>query len=339
MTMVVSSSTINFLRLKNSMKHFPFLIALFTSIFFSFFTSQSQTSNTWQNNLTRIYSLADGQEFTIVQDCNLYAEGWDLLPQPKFWCKVMGMEKDSSLINIAATRELLGFAATSHIDTLEEEELDAFKDSVRQIYNLDKEEKVYVTSGKSDYYQFHQVLPTIHYGIEAFQAKGVDPWYAQAILLIESPGLSRTSINGARGPFQLMKSVAIAQGLRVNSKVDERDDIDKAASAAAGLIHEVCIPRAKQILDAHNISYSEEEIWFKLMVLHVYHAGYRNVRDVMLHLKPKKGGISLIRSLWQTQYRRFGNASQNYSQLVLASMIRLDQIVLNEFEIRCDCCD
>jgi hypothetical protein len=75
------------------------------------------------------------------------------------------------------------------------------------------------------------------------------------------------------------------------------------------------------------------------MVLHVYHAGYRNVRDVVNHIAPKEGGISLIRELWQTSYRRFGNASQNYSQLVLASMIRLDQIVLNEFEIRCDCCD
>lgn len=323
------------------MKHVPVFIALFLSyLFLSFSTqAQQQKASGWQNNLTTIYSLVNDQSFQIVQDCNLYSEGWDNLPQPKFWSRVMGMEKDSSIVNIAATREVLCYAVTSKIDSMEKDELEAFKDSVRKVYSLDEEEKVYVTSGKNDYYQFHNALPTIHDGVKAFQEVGVDPWYAQAILLIESPGFSRTSVNGARGSFQLMKSVAISQGLKVNSQVDERDDPEKAAQAAAGLIKEVCLPWTRKILDTHSISYSEDEIWFKLMVLHVYHAGYRNVRDVVNHIGPQTGGISLIRELWQTSYRRFGNASQNYSQLVLASMIRLDQIVLNEFEIRCDCCD
>lgn len=323
------------------MKRTPVLVALFLSYLFLSFSTQAQDQKvpSWQNNLTTIYSLSDEQSYQIVQDCNLYTEGWDLLPQPLFWCKIMGMEKDSSIVNIAATREVLCFATTSVIDTMKNIILNAFKDSVRKVYSLDEEEKVYVTSGKNDYYQFHKVLPTIHQGIEAFHKAGVDPWYAQAILLIESPGFSRTSINGARGPFQLMKSIAISQGLKVTSQVDERDDIHKAAKGAAGLIKEVCIPWTRKILDSKGISYNEDEIWFKLMVLHVYHAGYRNVRDVVNHIQPTKGGVSLIRELWQTSHRRFGNASQNYSQLVLASMIRLDQIVLNEFEIRCDCCD
>ncbi len=323
------------------MKQLPFLSALFLSYLFFSFTSHAQNKQNepWRSNLTTIYSLDDEQSYLIVQDCNLYSEGWDLLPQPQFWCKVMGMEKDSSIVNIAATREVLCFAVTRKVDSMKEEQLIAFKDSVRKAYSLDDEEKVYVTSGKNDYYQFHKVLPQINEGIAAFRDLGVDPWYAQAILLIESPGFSRTSVNGARGPFQLMKSIALAQGLKINSSVDERDDIHLAAKAAAGLIHEVCLPWARKVLDSHHIQYDESEIWFKLMVLHVYHAGYRNVRDVMNHLQPTSGGINLIRQLWQTQYRRFGNASQNYSQLVLASMIRLDQIVLNEFEIRCDCCD
>lgn len=320
------------------MKHFPVFFALLISSL-SILQAQTDPKPAWHNNLTTIYSLEDEQSYRIVQDCNLYTEGWDLLPQPKFWCKVMGMEKDSSIVNIAATREVLCFATTSKIDSMEDDQLEAFKDSVREVYSLDEEEKVYVTSGKNDYYQFHKVLPEIHHGIEAFVEAGVDPWYAQAILLIESPGFSRTSVNGARGPFQLMKSVAISQGLKVNSAVDERDDIHKAAIAAAGLINEVCLPWTRKILDSRRIKYDENSIWFKLMVLHVYHAGYRNVRDVVNHIAPREGGISLIRELWQSSYRRFGNASQNYSQLVLASMIRLDQIVLNEFEIRCDCCD
>ena len=325
------------------MKHFPVRFAppllIFTFIFSIQAQAQIDQTKKWNSNLITIYSLNGEDSYRIVQDCKLYTEGWNQLPQPQFWCKVMEMEKDSSIVNIAATREVLCFAITSEIDSMEDEELDAFKDSVRGVFSLEEEEKVYVTSGKNDYYQFHQVLPDLHQSIAIFKEKGVDPWYAQAILLIESPGLSRTSINGARGSFQLMKSVAISQGLKVTSTVDERDDIQKAAKAAAGLIDEVCLPWTRKILDSHGIDYDEDEIWFKLMVLHVYHAGYRNVRDVVNHIRPKEGGISLIRKLWQTKYRRFGNASQNYSQLVIASMIRLDQIILNEFEIRCDCCD
>ncbi len=50
----------------------------------------------------------------------------------------------------------------------------------------------------------------------------VDPWYAQSILLIESPGQMKKSISGAYGAFQLMPGVARAQGLIVNKTLDER---------------------------------------------------------------------------------------------------------------------
>jgi hypothetical protein len=293
----------------------------------------------WSHTLTQIVDTEGQRSYWVVQDCNLYGEGWQDLPQPQFWNRIMAMDKERSLVNIAATRKILGEARTSLIDSMEEKELLAYKDSVRKVYELDEEEKLYVTSGKNDYYQFHAAIQEISRSIDVFHEEGVDPWYAQAILLIESPGFSRTSPYGARGAFQLMRRVAIEQGLQVNSRVDERDDPKKSAGAAARLIKKVCLPRTRQILDTWNIPYQENEIWFKLMVLHVYHAGYRNVRDAVNHIRPTKGGKSLIRELWQTTYRRFGNASQNYSQLVLASMIRLDKIILEEFEIRCHCCD
>ena len=65
-------------------------------------------------------------------------------------------------------------------------------------------------------------------GIKVFESSGVDPWYAQAILLIESPGQMKKSRDGAYGPFQLMPKVARAQGLTVNRYTDEREDFDRA---------------------------------------------------------------------------------------------------------------
>ncbi len=290
-------------------------------------------------SLTTVALPGDTILYQIVQDCRLYTERWDTLAQPNFWCTVMCMEKDSSIVNIAATRQILGGAITALIDSMEEEELEAYKDSVRKVHGLDEEEKVYVTSGKSDYYTFKEVLPSISKSVEVFINEGVDPWYAQAILLIESPGIVRTSGAGAHGHFQLMKRVAIEQGLKVNSIVDERNDLEKSAGGAARLLKNVCIPRTKMILRNWGLRYDEEAIWFRLLVLHVYHAGYRNVRGVVNKIRPQKGNMALIQKIWQTEYRNFGNSSQNYSQLVLASMIRLDQLITDSYEMKCDCCN
>ena len=65
-----------------------------------------------------------------------------------------------------------------------------------------------------------------------FENNGVDPWYAQAILLIESPAQLKKSVVGAYGAFQLMPSVARSHGIIVNKKIDERKDFNKSAFAA-----------------------------------------------------------------------------------------------------------
>ena len=55
--------------------------------------------------------------------------------------------------------------------------------------------------GKKDFYKFDLVYPSLSEGILEFEKNKVDPWYAQAILLIESPGQLKKSRAGAYGPF------------------------------------------------------------------------------------------------------------------------------------------
>jgi len=264
----------------------------------------------------------------LVLDPQLYEQGWDTLPQSLFWQQVMLLPPDSSVANIAATRKALINIASEDYFGKAKKERKQFKDSLRNVYGLDEREEIYITSGKNHFYHFDEVLPSILLATDYFREEKVDPWYAQAILLIESPN-NRLQVSpvGAYGPFQLMKSVARAHGLVVNKEVDERADLEKSARGAASLISKVCIPKARAILDKHGIPYRLEDTWFRLMVLHVYHAGGRNVEGAIRKLKPKEGGMGLIRNLWQTEYRGFRNASQNYSQVALATMLTLHQIV------------
>jgi hypothetical protein len=211
-------------------------------------------------------------------------------------------------------------------------EKDAYRDSVRTAYGLEADDRIFVTTGKNDFYKFDLVYPTIAQGIEAFERNGVDPWYAQAILLIESPGQLKKSRVGAYGPFQLMPRVARAQGLTVSRYKDERADFDRAAYGASRLIKRACIPEAKRILDKHGLAYNENDIWFRLFVLHVYHAGAYNVDAVVAAINPEKGDQELIQKMWVTSAANFGNNSQNYSQLALASQLILHELVYE----RCD---
>lgn len=275
------------------------------------------------------YSLVKDSLF--IHDLVVFSEGWDTLAQPQFWYQVMNTSPDTILVNIAATRKILTRVPTSHYMDKEKKEREAFKDSIKTAYQLPEDEEIYVTFGRKHYYQFKEVLDSLNIGISAFKKEKVNPWYAQVILMIESPNQLKVSPVGAYGGFQLMKRIAIEYGLKVNKNVDERANLSKSATAAAKLIKEVCIPKAKEILTNHSIRFSEKDLWFRLLVLHVYHAGYRNVNAVVKKIKPKEGGTHFIKKLWQTQYRGFKNASQNYSQLALASQISLDKIIKEEY--------
>lgn len=264
----------------------------------------------------------------ILMDASiLYQDRWDELPQPKFWKKIMKLSPDSCIINIAASRQILEVTSISKWSKQTDAQKERYKDSLRALHQLNSDERIFITTGKSDFYRFKDVYPSLSLGVEAFERNNVDPWYAQAILLIESPGQLKKSSAGAYGPFQLMPAVARNQGLKVNKTIDERRDFDKSAYAASRLLRTICIPEAKKIISKYNLQYTENDLWFRLLVLHVYHAGALNVAAAVDRINPTSGGQYLITSLWQTTAANFGNNSQNYSQLALASQLILHDMV------------
>jgi hypothetical protein len=59
--------------------------------------------------------------------------------------------------------------------------------------------------------------------------------------------------------------------------------------------------------------------------MHSYHAGAGNVKKALFAFRPTQGDMNLIYTLWKTETKHFKSASQNYSQLVLAAMLEVNQ--------------
>ncbi|MEO1450526.1 MAG: transglycosylase SLT domain-containing protein [Bacteroidota bacterium] len=296
-------------------------------------TGQGIESAVWDSLLVNatqysvdVFSQGNGC-LQILWDSLMYTQRWDTLKQAIFWRQVMRMPKDSCLVSLAADRTIFSKMSLRDWEALGDSLKEEYKDSLRLASGLPTDAPIYVTPGKSHYYAFDKVLPSIAKGIQIFKILGVDPWYAQAILLIESPGKLQYSPVGAYGSFQLMEEVALEQGLVVNDSIDEREDFPKAAQGAAGLLAERCIPQTRHILRKRNIPFNESELWFRLLVLHSYHAGAGNVEGVMKQIEPETGGMALMQRIWQTEYGGFKNASQNYSQVALASLMELDALM------------
>lgn len=278
-----------------------------------------------------VVSYNDVTKMKFINDSVLYTEGWHNLPQPKFWQQIMTLSPDSAIVSVATNRQMLDRISVKEWNKLSEVQHTLYKDSIRKAKNIPDSLIVFITAGKKDFYEFKKVMPTINRSINVFKQNGVDPWYAQAILLIESPGKMNTkSTVGANGPFQLMKPVARNMGLIVNNKVDERSDIEKSALGASRLLNRICIPYVRKMLDSAHLQYNETDLWFRLLVLHAYHAGAGNVAGVIRKINPCEGGIGLIQTVWQTTYGGFKNASQNYSQLALAAFCNFDQMVMQQ---------
>jgi tetratricopeptide (TPR) repeat protein len=264
----------------------------------------------------------------FVNNFQLYSEGWDTLPQAKFWQSVISLSHDSMIMNVADIRKPLYTLSYSDWHCQTETEKDCYKKNLCISKNIDVSEEIYVTSGKKFFFEYKKVLPMISKALPVFENNNTDPWFAQTILLIESPGKTEArSYVGARGPFQLMPYVARTYGLVVNKYRDDRTDLEKSAAAAAKLISRICIPHAKRILDEKGISYNEKDLWFRLFVMHIYHAGAGNVAAVINKINPSSGGMDLITTMWQSQAKGFKNESQNYSQIALASIINFDRLI------------
>jgi len=290
-------------------------------------TSLSAQENVrWlHSDLLPVSHVNDTTVSYVVRTDQIYAAGMDTLPQIVFWRTVMNLPPDSGLISMQGERRIYAKWSTAEWDKLGEAKQLAYRDSIRAVHQIPDSVKIFFTAGKSDFYNANGVIADIHKGVPIFIGENVDPFYAQAILLIESPGKVRKSNAGAVGSFQLMSGVARSMGLKVNKKVDERKDFEKSAWAAAKLIRTTCVPQVKAMLLEHGIEPDSTSLWFRLLVLHTYHAGSGNVAAALNVIKPTTGGIWLIQKLWVTKAASFGNASQNYSQLAVSAMIEMDQ--------------
>ena len=292
----------------------------------------------YSQNIIDVYCSEDSCSHTLIDPEMLFIERWDTLPQSKFWKTVINTSKDTCLINIASTREILNSVDRKLWFNQSEDEKKEFKDSLINYFCLDTSTKLYITTGKKEFYQIEEVIPSIASAIEIFLANGVDPWFAQSILLIESPAQLKYSSVGAYGPFQIMKRVARTMGLTVNRYIDERKDFTKSAFAASELLRTICIPQARRILcEMDDIDPNGDELWFKFLVLHIYHAGAKNVESLLSQLDEPIQGMELIQWMWSNEYGNFKNASQNYSQIAIAAMLTLKEIVLSDCDYIFDC--
>lgn len=262
----------------------------------------------------------------FIYNAQMYQLGCDTLSNVVFWRNIMRLDKDSALLNLPENRKVLHKVCLRTWDSLSVDQKNAFKDSLRKVNCLSDSARILLTNGKSFFYDFDKASANFHKGINDFIDNGVDPWYAQSILLIESPNKLQKSNAGAYGSFQLMKDVARLFGLKVNKTIDERADFDRSAYAASSLIKKICIPKTRQILDSLGIKdYKETDLWFRLLVMHSYHAGAGNVKKALYTFKPTEGNMDLIYTLWRAETKHFRSASQNYSQLVLAAMLEVHE--------------
>ncbi len=296
-------------------------------LFFSHLVFSQNADKTTHCQKIEVVGLNDTANYIILRDKLIYINGWDTLNQPRFWQKLMHTPPDSGYINIGSTRQILAKWHVDDWENLPDEKKQAYRDSIKQYYHLPDEEHIYFTSGKKHFYQFENVLEAIHRAIPIFERQGVDPFYAQAILLIESPNKMQKSPVGAHGHFQLMKKVAIQMGLKVNKTVDERQDFDKSAMAAAKLIKTICIPYTDSIVNDLHLPRDTSALWYRLLVLHVYHAGAYNVRLAANEIINPQPSLELIKQLWTIEKGRFRNASQNYSQLIIASLLEFEKMI------------
>jgi len=271
----------------------------------------------------------NGNQVCFVQVPCIKTEGWDTLNQVSFWRRIMRLSPDSALVNTSSSRYILGSIRMNDYLRLSPEARDSFKQLWRIQCSVASDEKIFITVGKNWFYNPQLIAPRIKRAVELFDSMGVDPFLAQSVLLIESPVGNLKSESGAYGQFQLMKGVARQFGLKVDAHLDERADFDKSAAAAARLFKEICIPYSAKMLEELGYPYHEQSLWFRLLVMHVYHAGAGNVRGALGFIPDVASGKAMIQSLWSVESGNFRNAAQNYSQLVLASYLEFNHYIMN----------
>lgn len=244
-------------------------------------------------------------------------------PPVQFWQKVILLTKDSAIVVHKDSRNMMDVISAKRLDSLVNcSGLEKTAQCYRDSFGYETCELVKFVRGKREFFDFKKVGPLVDDAKQVFDEIGVNPIYAQWILLIESPNNPRArSVSGAVGHYQLMPFVAKKYGLVVSSGRDDRHDFQLSSMAAAKLMRDYCIPNASRMALSLGLQPDVDQLWFQLLVMHVYNAGAGNVRKAVAAVGEVRSGEELLLKLWKTQAGAFGNSSQNYSQLALASYI------------------
>ena len=180
------------------MRHF-FKILFFAIIPFS--VSYASTNDELHGKI-EVRAHSDTLCHVYMRDSRIYTCGLDTLQNIKFWRTVIKLNPDSGLINAGSTRQVLGTIPVANFKKMTDLQQGLWRDSIRKKFLLPDSERVVFTAGLSNFYLFNKVMPQINDGIGIFEENNTDAFYAQAILLIESPGQLLKSNAGAYGPFQ-----------------------------------------------------------------------------------------------------------------------------------------
>jgi hypothetical protein len=301
-------------------------ITLLSSIALFIFTGSGSVHSS--KNTTTAKNTAHSFNTKFVYCHELQTERLDTVARTIFWRKLMNTSKDTFVFYASPEKVVLAAFPADTYNLYSEVQKDKFKDSLRASNGLATDKRIMYAMGRNHFYNVSSVVSDIEKSNVIFKQQGVDPFYAQAILLIESPGKLAKSTVGAFGPFQLMKSVGLKYGLKINSKIDERGNLEKSAVAACKLISSICIPYTNKMLAKYNMAYCETDLWYRLLVLHVYHAGAGNVAKALNVMQPQVGNMAMIMQLWNTNAGGFQNCSQNYSQVAIASLFELEDYLL-----------
>ena len=119
-------------------------------------------------HLIDVYCSEDSCSHTVIDPEVLMVERWDTLAQSKFWKLVIGMTSDSCIVNVAHNRKILGYVHKDDWFCQTEKEKKSYKDSVIYYNCLDSNTRIYITSGKKDFYLIEEVIPSISMAIDIF---------------------------------------------------------------------------------------------------------------------------------------------------------------------------
>ena len=82
-----------------------YITILSITLLTQFTFSQDNLSTSWEHE--KLWVAENNQSNLIIESEQMYTERWDMLPQATFWKKIMTLTKDSCLINVASSRQIL----------------------------------------------------------------------------------------------------------------------------------------------------------------------------------------------------------------------------------------